>query len=313
MDACLAKLDAYVAGGGIVHQSLLALQRAPIISNSRWRLQKVCDLAQVVKVGGALMARCRVSDSLRHDMELRHDTLKGVERVLKELVVLVKQDLEIRFANTGILRHLYILDPMWDGDSRPALLAWQSHFATPAGRLEAQFDDIAAAKKAYVISNPATINSAAHEFWPPLLSAHRAHAPELCRCMAAMISMSWQNAVVERDIAIVKRVSDVAHGSLQHERLDSRCRIVVDGECEEKSRGERIGGIVGAVAQEWCRRQRRQRSPALSGKRGLQGDVPLRGMRGGPGALEQVVRPEASLMSIHDGEVEEVDIGALLG
>ena len=232
MDACLAKLDAYVAGGGIVHQSLLALQRAPIVSNSRWRLQKVCDLAQVVKVGGALMARCRVSDSLRHDMELRHDTLKGVERVLKELVVLVKQDLEIRFANTGILRHLYILDPMWDGDSRPALLAWQSHFATPAGRLEAQFDDIAAAKKAYVISNPATINSAAHEFWPPLLSAHRAHAPELCRCMAAMISMSWQNAVVERDIAIVKRVSDVAHGSLQHERLDSRCRIVVDGECE---------------------------------------------------------------------------------
>ena len=72
-DASVAKLDAYVAGGGIVHQSLLALQRAPIISNSRWRLQKICDLAQVVKVGGALMARCQVSDSLRHDMELSHD------------------------------------------------------------------------------------------------------------------------------------------------------------------------------------------------------------------------------------------------
>ena len=239
-------------------------------------------------------------------------TLKGVCSALTELVSMVKQDLEARFANVGIMRHLYIMDPMWEGNTRQALLEWEAHFATAPGQLESQFADMIVAKRVYVASNPASINAAAHEFWPPLLSAQQTSLPDLCRCMGALVSLSWQNASVERDLAIVKNVRDVACGSLQHERLDSRSRVVVEGVADEKVRGERLTGIVEAVAREWCSRQRRRQSPAAPAKCGPQGDVPLRGKRHGPGALEQVVQAEAAHLQALDGEVDEVDIAALL-
>ena len=132
--------------------------------------------------------------------------------------------------------------------------------------------------------------------------------------MSALVSLSWQNAVVERDLSIVKHVSDVARGSLQAERLDARSRVVVDGECDGKVRGERLSGIVETVAREWCRRQRRQTSPAPSAKRGAQGEVPLRGSRSKPSALEQIVSVNANHLHSLDGEEEEeeVDIASLL-
>ena len=126
------------------------------------------------------------------------------------------------------------------------------------------------------------------------------------------MTLSWQNVVVERDLAVTKRISGVAQGSVHVERQDSRCRIVVDGECEGKLRGERLTGTTKAVAMEWCKRQRRQQSPSASVLRGSQGPMPQRGARGRPGALEQIVVVEPAHLWSDGGGVEEVDITTLL-
>ena len=52
--------------------------------------------------------------------------------------------------------------------------------------------------------------------------------------------MSWQNASVDRDIGIVKRVDEESVGELGQERLDHRCRIRIEGPNIEKKRNQRV-------------------------------------------------------------------------
>jgi hypothetical protein len=252
-------------------------------------------------------------------------TLREVVVALRELVELLKGDLRCRFANTGILAFLYILHPAWEepgpglpGSSQAALSAWARHFALDLGLLTQQFMAATIAKAAHVRSSPQTAMLSTHEFWPPLLVRMRGTAPELFRCIATFLVLAWQNAQVERDLAIIGKVSARSEGALGQSRLDSRCRAAIDGPEPTKERQHRVRGVIKTVTKEWCLRQRRQRAPGVTGPRGAQGAVPSRGQRRPPGPLVQAVATPGRESRAAAGEPprdeleQDADVGALL-
>ena len=106
-------------------------------------------------------------------------------------------------------------------------------------------------------------------------------------------------------------------GQLGQGRLDSRVRAAIEGPMPNKTRHDRVQGVLKTITKEWCIRQRRQRNPAMAGPRGAQGPVPKRGSRGPPGPLVQRMAPPP-LAGVAPGEVgvevaeEDVDMAALL-
>ena len=66
-----------------------------------------------------------------------------------------------------------------------------------------------------------------------------------------MIILSWQNAAVERDLAVLTKIRDRAAGRLGMWRLAARCRIAIDGPKADKHRGSRLSGVLRTIAKDW--------------------------------------------------------------
>ena len=200
----------------------------------------------------------------------------------------VKRDLGKRFAAVGVVRYFYILQPDWvepppntDGNSQQALQNWAGHFALDKHQLERQWAHMHNCRRTYLAHNPATTTQAPHKFWPPLLAAQWAQAPEMCRRNAAVIVLAWQNASVERDLAVLTRVRERAASQLGMTRLSARCRAVIEGPEPSKKRGEPVTGIVKRSAKLWWAKRSQQAHPRTGTPRGLQGPLPKRGRRSG--------------------------------
>ena len=115
-----------------------------------------------------------------------------------------------------------------------------------------------------------------HELWSFLFLTEQQAAPEIARCVSALIVMAWQNVVVERDISVVTEVQRRADGQLATGRLSSRCRAAIDGPPPQKDRAGRVDGVLATIAKERCMRRRRQDAPSWGPPRGAQGRTPQR-------------------------------------
>ena len=309
LQVCRGELDGYIGDDGVVKRALRCVNQKAEPCNSEWRFERVCKRIEVVKARGYLKAKCAV-DSWSFWFDLGHDTMTRVENSLREVVRVVKSDLDARFTDVGVVKFAYILDASWRegdqaGDADSALSAWSWHFGVSLATLRHQWAHLHGMRIAHLEAHPSTVTLPVHAFWPPLLEGSMATVPDLARCVCSFLVLSWQNTQFERDLAIIKKVWGVAQGSLSKERLDSRCRIVVEGPGVEKARGERLSGQLLSIAQEWAQRQRRQAAPSGGGTlRGLQGSVPQRGARRGPGALEQA--PQHSLLPRDDLDASDV-------
>ena len=133
------------------------------------------------------------------------DTLQSLQRDARHIVLLVKADVSKRFANIGIAKNMHLLDPIsadqTGGASEEqvatALQHWAKHFGVDHSLLRSQWQYISACAVTHMNHQLATKMLPPHRFWPPLLLAHWSSAPEVCRCIGAMIILSWQHASVE--------------------------------------------------------------------------------------------------------------------
>lgn len=319
--ACVAELDAYIQTGGVLNKALLTLGAPCTQPGKGWRIERVCRQIQLVKKGGQLIAKYCIAPGQPHELTMHGpNPIKDVEKSVHNVAEVLQADLQARFANTGILKFAHVLRPEWD-DQEPAgggheirhvLAAWAGHFDVDAALLLHQWPGLHAARKQFLGTEPAAKTAPIHTFWPPLLVRHAAAAPEVCRCIAAFITVSWQNAQVERDLAIVKKVKERGQGQLGQTRLDARVRVEISGPPPDKERGQRVKGVLRTIVKEWMYRKRRQRAPAHRGLRGPQGPLPQRAAVRAPGPLVQALpQPHVSTSMGHAGngvgaEAEEV-------
>ena len=208
--------------------------------------------------GDTYSARLQLSQEDYHDFNLTADTLKQVQGDVKQVVALVQADISKRFAHVGLARYMYLLDPSWAPPASgrgpgvaEALQQWSIHFACDFSLLEQQWHHISACALTHTQHQPSTLTLHPHDFWPPLLLAHWSAAPDLCRCIGAMIILSWQNAAVERDLAVLTKIRDRAAGRLGMWRLAARCRIAIDGPKADKQRVARLSGVLRTIAKDW--------------------------------------------------------------
>eukprot|EP00973_Karenia_brevis_P051337 7132463-Karenia_brevis.AAC.1 len=105
-------------------------------------------------------------------------TVREVLSSLDQVLTLVKNDLERRFANVGITQFAYVLEPNWtepatDGaealTSARAMLSWSEHFDVDAALLQQQWQHLHACRMAYLKSHPNTSILPMQLFWAPLL------------------------------------------------------------------------------------------------------------------------------------------------
>ena len=207
---------------------------------------------QLVKKHGQLHARTLLSPLGAGYLRLSADatTLVDVVKVAGEAVGIVKADLRRRFANTGVWRFVYVLDPEWDDPpqqqaaalgSPRAMQGWAEHFSVSGAVLQVEWAHLHACRVAHLKSNPQRRTLPPHEFWPELLRAEASTVPVLKRCMCALLVVAFQNASVERDLSVLKLVSERACGQLGMERLSARCRAAIDGPVAEKRRWGEAG------------------------------------------------------------------------
>ena len=315
---CMQDLRKYIAPGGAVRSALGLLSADMSEPGKGLRLNQVCRRVRVLKQNGTLTARCKGPDDMtRYKLDVVASDFTEVQTALGEIVAAVISDVESRFSNVGILRHVCILRPDWtqvEGTPVPCLSHWSQHFAVDQATLREQFDRVHAARLRYIVDNPASKYLAVDAFWPPLLNTQWSTSPELCRCIAAFIVLHFQNCDVERDIGIVKGADEAVSGQLGQGRLAARTRAILHLPEPSKKRGEPVTGVIRTIAKEWARQQNRYAGRSHTTLRGKQGSVPLRGRRGPEGNLVQRVGAEA--MPSHDepaAAVEEgVDMEALL-
>ena len=174
-------------------------------------------------------------------------------------------------------------------------------------------------KAEYLRVDPAFRTRKTSAFWPPLLQSQWRVLPKVCHCVATFIVLSFQNADVERDLAILKKSSERAEGRLGMDRLDGRVRVALHLPRPAKGRMEPVRGTIRKIARLWSSQQRRQSAPGEHSKRGSQGKVPQRGQRSNASALEHKIKLDATTdlgtENAREGgtsDLEEVDISALL-
>ena len=327
LEACVAELDEYTRPGGTLNLALLTLGEVPSMPGKGWRIQQTCRRIHLTKKNGSILARYMLTPTDSHDLAVpRPAVLKETEQAVCEVAELLRNDMTSRFAHTGILQYVYVLKPEWgaaqpgggsDADLRSAMGAWGKHFGFAAEVLLHQWSGLHASRLRQLVSDPGARLAPVHAFWPPLLAQHAQSARELCHCIAAFIAMLWQNAQVERDLAIIKKVHERAQGQLGQTRLDSRVRVELVGPPPDKARGQRVKGVIKTIAKEWVLRKRRQHAPAPAMRRGPQGKLPQRARVCHPGPLTQAVQPILAAgqgATAHESEMPEeaVDMGALL-
>ena len=100
---------------------------------------------------------------------------------------------------------------------------WAGHFGVPTAVLQSEWAHMHACRMAHLKSNPQRRTLAPHEFWPELLVSESGVVPTLQRCISALLVVAFQNAAVERDLAVLKQVRERACGQLGTERLSAPC------------------------------------------------------------------------------------------
>ena len=323
VEECIGEIEEYVKSDGVLKKALHLLGCAPVEPGSGWRIQRVCRQIQLKRLSqsGALKGVYYFTPTDRHELTLPgNDAVKQADAAIQEVAALVKEDLKARFANTGVLRSLHILRPEWDEQEplqvelQHAMTAWSKHFGMDVDMLKQQWMGVHTSRKIYLQAEPAARYAPIHVFWPPLLVKHAIAAPQLCHCISSFIVMSWQNAQVERDLAIIKKVNERAQNQLGQSRLDSRVRIELEGPPLNKERGKRVQGSLKTIFQEWAARKRRQQAPTSSGPRGTQGPMPQRAPLRHPGPLVQQSEVRQLDVAVGAGaeQEEEVNIADLL-
>ena len=312
VEACEVKLDDYVKEGGVLQAALLELGKVSAEPEGGWDIQAVCRRVQLVKKHGQLHARTLLSPLGAGYLRLSADatTLVDVVKVAGEAVGIVKADLCRRFANTGVWRFAYVLDPEWDDPpqqqaaalgSPRAMQGWAEHISVSGAVLQVEWAHLHACRVAHLKSNPQRRTLPPHEFWPELLRTEASTVPVLMRCMCALLVVAFQNASVERDLSVLKLVSERACGQLGMERLSARCRAAIDGPVAEKKRGVKLDGMLLAFAQEWGARAQRRVRGARAGPLQPQGRMPQRARRGGESALVREMSADVGRMASGGG------------
>ena len=232
---------------------------------------------------------------------------------------------EARFANTGILSHLYILEhdyvePRPGVDPHegvqiypplaPAAKVWALHFQTDEMQFIGQFRTLLTIRSQYQESNPAAATLPVYKLWSFVLQRAPSNCSLAVRCVAAFIVLSFQNADIERDLGLLKIVRE--HQNFSQVRLDGRARILLQGHDVEKARGSALSSVfIGQVASIWSNMKRRQDLSSTSRQlRGPQGHMPQRANTRLASPLEQSLQVQP--LQAAQGEFEDVDIAELL-
>ena len=183
-------------------------------------------------------------------------------------------DLDSRFASVGVAKSSFILDPKFkEPPSQSCCGAARVHSSICRGtasrsfcsRLHAAHTGMEACldgeRRVPCGTSTSTHSCTQQYFWPNFLD-HLQTCPLVRRVVTAMIVLVHQNAEVERDLGFLKRIRDITLNKLADERYDSRCRIMVSDEPDEKERGKRLTGFLAGVADVWSQMRRRQQCPA---------------------------------------------------
>lgn len=99
---------------------------------------------------------------------------------------------------------------------------------------------------------------------------------------------------MERDLAVIRKISLLTNGQCNDETLDSRARVMLSGPTVDVKRGCRAQGFVTEISQRWANECRRQHAPASTKKIGKQGALPQRApkRRAGENRVVFEVEPE---------------------
>lgn len=110
---------------------------------------------------------------------------------------------------------------------------------------------------------------------------------------------------MERDLAVIRKISLLTHGQCNDETLDSRARVMLSGPTVDVKRGCRAQGFVTEISQRWANECRRQHAPASTKKIGKQGALPQRApkRRAGENRVVFEVEPEGESAP---GECEDI-------
>lgn len=239
-------------------------------------------------------------------LAMHSNTLSDAFAVINELAQLAIDDLMSRFANLGISRYVYILEPGYQeplpvvpGQAAPAgahgslevaVQEISDHMNMDAAPLKQQFRLLLSMKIDHLFKNPEARSLAPFQFWPPLLKQCQAATPLACSCVAALIVLSYQNCDVERDLAILKAARQRSAANLLDNRMDHVARILIEGPKVEKQRTERLTGPVKDIARDWASMRRRMPNAATHKYVGLPGKkVPARGNVNPAGPLRQAL------------------------
>lgn len=234
-------------------------------------------------------------------------------------------DLDSRFASVGVAKSSFILDPKFKEPPRNlavelpeytvafAVELQAAHFAVDSMQLTREWKHVLTVKEEYLVAHPHLRTVVPAVFWPNFLD-HLQTCPLVRRVVTAMIVLVHQNAEVERDLGFLKRIRDITLNKLADERYDSRCRIMVSDEPDEKERGKRLTGFLAGVADVWSQMRRRQQCPAE--KRvspGPQGSMPQRAPKRLCGFNRQNQKPVEFVGEDVSGDAEstELDPGQL--
>ena len=310
----------------MLRTALLELGKPSAEPENGWDIQAVCRRVQLLNKHGQLHARTLLTPEGVGFITLSASGahLAEVTKVAEDAVAVVKADLRRRFANTGVWRFSFVLEPEWveppqeqvaERGSLRAMQGWAEHFGVQTAVLQREWAHMHACRLAHLKANPQRRTLVPHEFWPELLSSEGGAVPTLQRCMSALLVVAFQNAAVERDLAVLKQVRERASGQLGTERLSARCRAAIDGPVAEKKRGSKLEGVLLTFAQEWGTRAQRRVRARRTGPPLPQGHVPQRARRGGESALVKGMDVDAGKWpTTHgDDEGEVVNVAALLG
>ena len=141
-----------------------------------------------------------------------------------------------------------------------------------------------------------------HQFWPPLLMQLRESCPLAYRVLAGCIVLSYQNAEVERDLGMLKKVRDRALGQLGDSAIDARARIRIEGPKVLKRPWCQTSGLHYQCCPWAGVKQKTAKNPSASRVGGLQGNMPQRARKRQAGPNRVVVEAQPAWEVLCDAE-----------
>ena len=249
---CRDRLSDYVAEStGTLARAFITLRKATKDEQFATCVENVCNLIRVTKMlPNQWTAACKIGKTVIQ-VEIKKHMLTDVIGAAKKLVETLNEELDRRFKNTDIMNASYVLradyyEPVSCAQRgagvapnalEPAMRSWSEHFGVSSHDLTKEFRLLLAYKNEYNDKYPERAMLAPHDYWPPLLKLKQHEFPLAVRCVAAHITLSWQNASVDRDLAILERVKD-------HTKYQNMKKAKRDGLCKQNGHHdvyERVG------------------------------------------------------------------------